>query len=90
MMTDYRPIACGAYDEIEVMAMHHAEVVLIFRDESGAEQQLSGRVLDTAIHDRAEFLVLECGVERRELRLDQIEKIDDRITGRQWRQKNAD
>ena len=87
MTTDYRPIACGSYDELELMAMQHAEVVLVFRDEAGAEQQLSGRGVDTAIHDRAEFLVLECGAERREFRLDRILDIEDRMTGAHWRQK---
>jgi len=87
MTSDYKPIACGTYDELELMAMHRAEVVLIYRDESGAEQQLSGRVVDTAIHDHAEFLVLESGVERQEFRLDRILDIEDQMTGAHWRQK---
>jgi len=89
-MTDYRPIACGAYDEIEVMAMHRAEVVLVYQDEGGRRRTETGRVVDTSIHDCAEYLVLESAGIRSEYRLDRIEKIDDRITGRQWRQENAD
>lgn len=71
-MSDYRPIACGAYDEIEVLAMHRAEVEIVYTDAAGAETQREGVVVDTSIHDAAEYLVLLCGEQRLEIRLDRI------------------
>ena len=81
MTTDYRPIACGAYDEIEVMAMHRAEVELVYLDDGEARHSRTGRIVDTAIHDGAEYLVLESQGERREFRLDRIVRIDDKGSG---------
>lgn len=86
MTTEYRPIACAAYDEIEVLAMHRARVAVISLDENGAEISHSGQVVDTAIHHGAEFLVLLEEGDRHELRLDRILRIDDKVTGNSWRQ----
>lgn len=84
MTTDYRPIACGAYDEIEILAMHRARVELLHRDEQGQETRHAGQVVDTAVHDGAEFLVLQDGARKLEIRLDRIVRIVDRDTGRAW------
>jgi len=87
MTSDYRPIACGAYDEIELMAMHRARVELFFRADDGSEQRLQGQVYDTAIHDGAEFLVLQTEGGERRVRLDRIERICELRNGREWRQE---
>lgn len=71
MTNDYKPIACGAYDELEVLAMHRASVQVNLR----GGDRVQGQACDTAIHDGAEFLVLESGGKKQALRLDQIEKI---------------
>ena len=89
MTTDYRPIACGAYDEIEVMAMHRAEVELVYLDDAEARHSCTGRIVDTAIHGGAEYLVLESQGERLEFRLDRIVRIDERGSGNRWCQNNA-
>ncbi len=68
---DYRPIACGLHSELELLAMHRRRVRLVLD-----EGTLEGRVLDLAVHDRAEFLVLESGGERHEIRLDRIRSIE--------------
>ena len=67
--------------------MHRAWVQVHFLDENGGEIRHTGQVIDTAIHDGAEFLVLLQGDQRRELRLDRIVRIDDTATGNSWRQK---
>ena len=82
--TDYQPIACGAYDEIEVMAMHRARVELLSRDGAGNEALHTGQVVDTAVHDGAEFLVLQDGATRVQIRLDRILRIVDRDSGNTW------
>ena len=68
---DYRPIACGLHSELELLAMHRRPVRLVLDDGT-----LEGRVLDLVVHDRAEFLVLESGGRRREIRLDRIRRIE--------------
>jgi len=84
MTSDYRPIACGAYDEIEVLAMRRTAVQVLSRDDKG--QTLStGRLVDTAIHDGAEYLVLLDDGCRHEIRLDQILQIDDMSGQMVWR-----
>ena len=75
--SDYQPIACGAYDQIEVLAMRSVEVYLVAQDEHGREVAFQGHVQDTSVHDGAEFLVLRCSGDRREVRLDRILRIDD-------------
>ena len=84
MTTEYRPIACGAYDEIEVLAMHRARVDLLYRDDLGQEIRQVGQAVDTAVHDGAEFLVLQDGARRLEIRLDRIARLVDLDSGRTW------
>ena len=88
MNDDYRPIACGAYDELEVMAMHRARVELTWRDEKGRRETLTGRVVDTLVREGAEYLVLEQAGQRRHIRLDRILQIDNPVTGACWRQNH--
>ena len=88
-MNDYRPIACGAYDELEVLAMHRSTVDLEYTDGQGVQQLLHGRALDTRIHDGAEFLVLETAAGRQEVRLDRILRIVDCVTRAEWRPKSG-
>lgn len=71
--SDYRPISCGAYDEIEVLAMRRTRVALTRVDDTGSQERLEGFVVDTSIHDGAEFLVLEVAQRRMEIRLDRIQ-----------------
>lgn len=87
-MSIYRPIACGAYDEIEVMAMRRAPVSLESLDDAGVKSEVQGLVVDTAIRDGAEYLVLETARERLQVRLDRIVAIRQTDTGGVWRQKN--
>ena len=87
-MNDYKPIACGDYDEIEILAMHRSEVEVLFRQPGQDENRLRGRVVDTSIHAGGEFLVLESAGARTEIRLDWITGITEKATGKRWRQKN--
>jgi len=80
MTTEYRPIACGAYDQIEILAMHRSKVEITTKDDKGSITKLLGRVLDTSIHDGAEYLVLESAKGLVEIRLDYIQQIYDQQT----------
>lgn len=70
--SDYVPISCGAYDEIELLAMRRARVALVVLDAQGQAQRLEGSIVDTSVHDGAEFAVLESSKQRLEIRLDRI------------------
>jgi transcriptional antiterminator Rof (Rho-off) len=84
MTTDYVPIACAAYDEIEILAMRRARVDLLCHDDRGREIRHAGQVVDTAVHDGAEFLVLQEGDRKLEIRLDRIARLADRDSGKTW------
>lgn len=86
-MDEYKPIACGDYDGIELMAMRRSAVEVRFRDSGLENKRLRGRVVDTAIHDGGEFLVLETDGVRVEIRLDLILQIVEENTGERWRRK---
>lgn len=83
---DYRAISCAAYDEIEILAMRRSRVKVAWLDEQGTERKNLGYLIDTAIHDRAEFLVLQETEGRREIRLDRVVSIDDLENGGNWHQ----
>lgn len=68
---DYRPIACDLHSELELLAMHRQLVRLVLEDGEAV-----GRVADVVVHDRAEFLVLESGTGRSEIRLDRIATVE--------------
>ncbi|MDT8340251.1 MAG: uracil-DNA glycosylase family protein [Longimicrobiales bacterium] len=77
----YRPIDCGLHDELQLRAMRRALVTLRYRPEApadtvGAEvgdRCVTARVVDVHTRGRAEFLVLDSGLE---IRLDALLEVD--------------
>jgi transcriptional antiterminator Rof (Rho-off) len=87
MTNDYRPIACGLYDEFELLAIHGEPIELEALDGQGRSLRFTGRARDLRIRDGAEYLVLEDGLGRRhELRLDRLVTVRARRTRWSWRQ----
>lgn len=86
-MSDYQPIACGAYDQIEVLAMHRVRVTLVHLGEADKLSELLGEVVDTSIRNGAEYLVLSSQGERVPVRLDRIIEIRDAKGHPLWRQR---
>ena len=84
---DYRPVACDAYDHIEILAVRRTEVEITVCGIGGVQAVVAGKVLDTSIHDGAEYLVLESIDSTQELRLDHIQRIYDPASSFEWRQK---
>ena len=74
MPTDYQPIACGFYDELEALATRKKQVYLQYFND--LRQLCQGpAVLKTFVtRDHAEYAVLASG---EEIRLDHIIRIDD-------------
>jgi len=87
MTTEYRPIECDAYDQIEIGAMRRSEVEVTLKNTDGRQLVVVGKVLDTAIHDAAEYLVLGLVEGSQEIRLDHIQRIYDPVSAFEWRQK---
>ncbi|MCC3155917.1 hypothetical protein LJ737_01620 [Hymenobacter sp. 15J16-1T3B] len=75
-MSDYRPISCSFYDELEARATTRQPCTLHFRE--APEAPLSARtgvIQDLYIRDKVEYLRLTDGFE---LRLDKLTAVDDR------------
>ncbi|OON71171.1 hypothetical protein [Hymenobacter sp. CRA2] len=75
-MSDYRPISCSFYDELEARATTRQPCTLRFRDAPEAPiGTREGVIEDLYIRDKVEYLRLTDGFE---LRLDKLVGVDDR------------
>jgi transcriptional antiterminator Rof (Rho-off) len=89
MTNDYRPIACGLYDQLEVWASHAEPLELEVSDEQGRRQRLVGRTRDLRVREGAEYLLLEDETGgRHELRLDRLLWVRSRLDGETRRQES--
>lgn len=68
-MSDYKPISCSVYDQLEALAVQRREVTLQFTDASGAEQLLTTGIKDLQTRDSVEYLITSSGIE---IRLDRL------------------
>ena len=75
-MNKYVPINCSYYDELEAAAVQRRNVVIAYRDENGATQEVETRIKDLYARNKEEFMVLENGLE---FRLDRLVSIDGKI-----------
>ena len=74
----YVPINCSFYDELEALATLRQTAVIRFTDESGKQIEVQGKIKDFFIRDRAEYLLLDSGLE---IRLDYITSVNGKIMG---------
>ncbi|MCB0633882.1 MAG: hypothetical protein KDD15_29325 [Lewinella sp.] len=74
----YVPISCSFYDELEALATLRQTAVIRFADESGKQIEVQGKIKDFFIRDRAEYLLLDSGLE---IRLDYITSVNGKIMG---------
>ncbi|MEZ4994320.1 MAG: hypothetical protein R2824_28105 [Saprospiraceae bacterium] len=74
----YVPISCSFYDELEALATLRQTAVIRFTDESGKQIEVQGKIKDFFIRDRAEYLLLDSGLE---IRLDYITSVNGKIMG---------
>ncbi len=72
----YQPINCAFYDELEAAAIKKQPSILVYIDESEAQQTYSGKILDFFIRDKMEYMVLENEIV---IRLDHILSLDGKI-----------
>ena len=72
MTTDYRPIACGLVDELQLRVMRGRTSDILFRRD-GSEFAVRARIVDVNTRGGAEWLDLEGGDA---IRLDELVAVD--------------
>lgn len=71
--TDYRPIACETYSELELAIMHRDRLWMHWRDEEGLNHIETIRPLDLETRNHEEFLLgTGLSLTRYRIRLDRI------------------
>ena len=62
MSTPYQPINCDYYDRLEAWATMRTICLIRFYSETGAEQEVSSRILDIYVLSKIEYMRLENGL----------------------------
>lgn len=65
----YQPIDCDYYDRLEAWATMRTPCLLVFLDEEGVRQEVSGLIADLYVVNKAEYLRMDNGLT---VRLDQL------------------
>lgn len=73
MSTDYIPIACHFYDELESVAVKRVLNTIVYL-EDGQEKTIEDYIIDFKNKNKEEFAILKSGLQ---IRLDKIVKIND-------------
>jgi Rho-binding antiterminator len=73
MNKDYKPIACGLYDELELRALRKQKSKITFKSHINNTQTIDCIISDLFIKDKAEYLKTSDGLI---FRLDDILEVD--------------
>ena len=73
MNREYKPIACGLHDELELRALRKSKVKILFTDESNSVQTISCVIADIFSKDKVEYLKTD---KELLIRLDDIIELD--------------
>ncbi|MEL6107793.1 MAG: hypothetical protein AAFU85_17345 [Planctomycetota bacterium] len=71
--SSYKPVGCGFYDELEILAMRRETALIEYLDESGQTRRKETRVEDVFAKNGEEFLQIEGGTR---IRLDQLVRVN--------------
>jgi Rho-binding antiterminator len=72
-MTDYLPIDCNYYDELEALATLRKDAEILYLSEADEALFIISLIKDFFIQDKVEFMVLANGLE---IRLDRIVSVN--------------
>lgn len=72
MMSDYIPISCHFYDELESLAVKRTPVEILFKH-NNEEKCIEDLIVDFRTHCKEEFVILKSGTQ---IRLDQLLKVN--------------
>lgn len=70
--SDYRPIACGVYSQLEVAILHRTPIACAWDDADGRRHEATLLPQDLLTRDRAEYLIADAPDGRVEIRLDRV------------------
>ncbi|MBS4035295.1 MAG: hypothetical protein KGZ85_12570 [Ignavibacterium sp.] len=73
MNREYKPIACGLHDELELRALRKSKIEISFTDESNSIQTIACVIDDIFSKDKIEYLKTDNGLL---IRLDDIVELD--------------
>ena len=74
MDKQYKPIACGLYDELELRALRKQKVNLLFINDKNKNESIDCVITDLFSKDKIEYLKTDNG---RIIRLDNIIEMDN-------------
>lgn len=74
MNKEYKPIACGLYDELELRALRKQKLTLTFLNDKNETETIECIIADLFSKDKTEFLKTTDG---RIIRLDDIVELDN-------------
>jgi len=74
MNKEYKPIACGLYDELELRALRKQKVTLAFLNDNGETETIECIIADLFSKDKTEFLKT---TDERIMGLDDIVELDN-------------
>jgi len=73
MEKEYKPIACGLYDELELRALRKKIIKLTFQNDKNDNETIECTIADLFSKDKIEFLKTNDG---RIIRLDDVLELD--------------
>lgn len=76
MNKEYKPIACGLYDELEVRALRKQKVTITFINDKNENENIVCAIADLFSKDKSEFLKTSDG---KIIRLDKLLELDNII-----------
>jgi Rho-binding antiterminator len=76
MSKEYKPIACGLYDELELSALRKQPVKLAFINSKNQTEIIECIIVDLFSKDKTEFLKADDG---KVIRLDDVVELDNII-----------
>jgi Rho-binding antiterminator len=76
MDKQYKPIACGLYDELELRALREQTVCLVFFNDKNENETIQCKIIDLFSKDKTEYLKTNAG---HIIRLDNVVEMDNII-----------
>ena len=62
MTKEYKPIACGLYDELELRALRKSKLILSYKDDNNNVISLECVIVDLFSRDKIEYLKTDKGM----------------------------
>lgn len=76
MNKEYKPIACGLHDELELRALRKKSISLVYKDDNHVLKTIDCIIIDLFSKDKVEYLKTDVGLV---IRLDDMVEVDNVI-----------